>query len=191
MGPVPPRIVQWIASAQFSGITHHQIVQSIDQAKVSAMHKYRIFPIFLILFVSINVWSDVKSKKEIKSEAVAKAPHISTQQLSGYLSAQDDFVLLDVRTEEEYQAGHIQGAQWFPRGKLEYYIQELIKDPDSKIVLYCRTGGRSALATLTLKDMGYTNAVDLDGGFEEWVAEGNTFYNLHGENRVVSYQKME
>jgi len=155
------------------------------------MRKYGRFLIVLIMFFSLNVWSDVKSKQEIKNEAKAKAPHISTQQLSGYLSAEEDFVLLDVRTEEEYRAGHIQGAQWFPRGKLEYYIQERIKDPDSRIVLYCRTGGRSALATLTLKDMGYTNVVDLDGGFKEWVSEGNTFFNLHGENQVVSYQKME
>ena len=155
------------------------------------MRKYGRFLIVLMTFVNTSVWSDVKNKQDIKKEAIAKAPHVSTQQLSGYLSAEEDFVLLDVRTEEEYEAGHIKGAQWFPRGKLEYYIQELIKDPDSKIVLYCRTGGRSALATLTLQDMGYTNVVDLDGGFKEWVAEGNTFYNLHGENRVVSYQKME
>jgi hypothetical protein len=39
--------------------------------------------------------------------------------------------------------------------------------------------------------MGYAGVVDLDGGFREWVVEGNTFYNLDGENRVVSYQKME
>jgi len=155
------------------------------------MRKYGRFLIVLIVLVSINVRSDVKSKQEIKNKAIAEAPHITTQQLSDYLSSEEPFVLLDVRTEEEYQAGHIQGAQWFPRGKLEYYIQERIKDPDSKIVLYCRTGGRSALATLTLRDMGYTSVVDLDGGFKEWVAEGNTFYNLHGENRVVSYQKME
>jgi rhodanese-related sulfurtransferase len=155
------------------------------------MRRYGRFLIVLIVFVSTNGWSDVKSKQEIKSEAIAKAPHISTAQLSGYLSAEEDFVLLDVRTEEEYRAGHIQGAQWFPRGKLEYYIQERIEDPDSKIVLYCRTGGRSALAALTLKDMGYANVVDLDGGFKKWVAEGNSFYNLHGENRVVNYQKME
>ena len=155
------------------------------------MRKNGRFLIILIVFVSINGWSDLKSKQEIKSEAIANAPHISTQQLSNYLSAGENFVLLDVRTEEEYQAGHIQGAQWFPRGKLEYYIQERVKDPGSKIVLYCRTGGRSALATLTLKDMGYTHVVDLDGGFKEWVAEGNSFYNLHGESRVVSYQKAE
>lgn len=54
---------------------------------------------------------------------------------------------MDIRTEAEYLAGHIKGAKWFPRGRLEYYIQELINDSDSKVVLYWRTGGRSALAT--------------------------------------------
>lgn len=155
------------------------------------MRIYGSFLVILIASISINAWADVKSKQEISSAAKAKAPHISSQQLAGYLSENEDLVLLDIRTESEYEAGHIQGAQWFPRGKLEYYIQDLIKDPDSRIVLYCRTGGRSALATLTLKDMGYENVVDLDGGFREWVAAGNTFYNLHGEHRVVSYQKKE
>jgi len=139
----------------------------------------------------MNAWSDIKTKQEIGREAKSKAPHISSQQLSEYLSSTESFILLDIRTEAEYQAGHIQGAQWFARGRLEYYIQDLIKDPDSKIVLYCRTGGRSALATLTLQDMGYNNVVDLNGGFKEWISDGNTFYNLHGENRVVTYQKEE
>jgi len=97
----------------------------------------------------MNVWGDIKTKQEIGSAAKLKAPHRSSQQLSGYLSGDENFILLDVRTETEYQAGHIKGAQWFARGRLEYYIQELIKDPDAKIVLYCRTDGRSALAALT------------------------------------------
>jgi rhodanese-related sulfurtransferase len=149
------------------------------------------FLFILIAFTSMNAWSDVKSKQEISAEAKSKAPHISSQQLAEYLSEKEDIVLLDIRTEAEYEAGHIQGAQWFPRGKLEYYIQERVKDANSKIVLYCRTGGRSALATLTLKEMGYTDVVDLQGGFKEWVAGGNTFYNLHGEHQVVNFQKKE
>jgi len=149
------------------------------------------FLIVLVSLCSMNAWSDIKTKQEIGREAKSKAPHISSQQLSEYLSSTESFILLDIRTEAEYQAGHIQGAQWFARGRLEYYIQDLIKDPDSKIVLYCRTGGRSALATLTLQDMGYNNVVDLNGGFKEWISDGNTFYNLHGENRVVTYQKEE
>ena len=155
------------------------------------MRIFRIIIILLIALSSTNAWSEIRSKQEISSEAKSKAPHITSQQLSEYLSNDEEFILLDIRTEDEYQAGHIPGAQWFPRGKLEYYVQDLIKDPESRVVLYCRTGGRSALATLTMHDMGYINVVDLNGGFKEWVAEGNTFYNLHGENRVVTYQKKE
>ena len=147
--------------------------------------------ILLLSVASMNAWGEVKTKQEISSAAKSKAPHISSQQLSDVLSKEEPIVLLDVRTESEYDAGHIKGAQWFPRGKLEYYIQDLVKDPDARIVLYCRTGGRSALATLTLQDMGYTNVVDLDGGFKAWVTEGKTFYNLHGEIEVVNYQKEE
>jgi rhodanese-related sulfurtransferase len=126
--------------------------------------------IVLVALYSMNAWGDIKSKQEISQAAKSKAPHITSQQLSDYLSGNESFILLDIRTEAEYQAGHIQGAQWFARGRLEYYIQDFIKDPDTKIVLYCRTGGRSALGTLTLQDMGYTNVVDLNGGFKEWAS---------------------
>jgi len=161
---------------------------------LSTIHFYKTTSKALIVLLALygmNTWGDIKTKQEIGREAKSKAPHISSQQLSEYLSGDESFILLDIRTEAEYQAGHIQGAQWFARGRLEYYIQDLIKDPDSKIVLYCRTGGRSALATLTLQDMGYNNVVDLNGGFKEWVSDGNSIYNLHGEHKVVTYLKEE
>ena len=155
------------------------------------MHKHFKLLLILIALAGMNAWADVKSKEEISNEAKAKAPHISSQQLSGYLSGEENLVLLDIRTEDEYEAGHIQGAQWLPRGTLEYSIQELVQDSDARIILYCNSGGRSALATLTLQDIGYTNVVDLEGGFKAWVAEGNTFYNLHGELKVVNFKKQE
>jgi len=82
-------------------------------------------------------------------------------------------------------------AEWLPRGKIGYHIQELVKNPDAIMVLYCGTGGRSALAVITLKDMGYTNVVDLEGGFEAWVAEEHTFYNRYGELKLASDQAKE
>jgi rhodanese-related sulfurtransferase len=159
--------------------------------KVKAMRNFGRILIVLIALASTNAWSDIRSKQEIAEEAKAKAPHISAQELAGYLAAEKEFVLLDIRTEAEYEAGHIRGALWLPRGKLEYEIQDVAKNPDARIVLYCRTGGRSALATLTLLGMGYTDVADLDGGFEEWVTQGNTFYNQDGELKVVEYQKKE
>lgn len=147
--------------------------------------------IISIMLFNVSAWGEIKSKEEIGLEAKAKVTHISPEQLSEYISKKDDFILLDVRTEAEYQAGHIQGATWFPRGRIDFYIQELIKEPDAKIVLYCRTGGRSALASLTMKEIGYTNIVDLDGGFRNWVSHGNSFFNLHGENTIKTYLKKE
>lgn len=163
----------------------------ITSIRINVMSMYVKYLIILIALTSMSAWSDIKTKQEISREAKSKAPHISSQQLSKYLSIPDDLILLDIRTEAEYLAGHIQGARWFPRGRLEFYIQDLIKDSDSQIVLYCRSGGRSALATLTMKNMGYTNVVDLDGGFKKWIGQGNSFYNLHGESKVLSYQKKE
>ena len=147
--------------------------------------------VILLALASLNVLADVKSKEEISREAKAKASHISSQQLSDYLVKKENIVLLDIRTEDEYEAGHIQGAQWLPRGTLEYSIQDIVTDPAARIVLYCNSGGRSALATMTLGDMGYTNVVDLDGGFKAWVTEGNSFYNMHGELKVVNFKKSE
>jgi len=118
----------------------------------------------LLVSLSTNLLADIKSKQEIGAEAKSKAPHISVQQFAEELVGDKKFFLLDVRTEAEFEAGHIKGAEWLPRGKLEFQIQELVKNPDSRIVLYCGTGGRSALAVLTLKDMGYTNEVDIEGG---------------------------
>jgi len=154
--------------------------------EVAAMRLRGTLLVALLVSLITNVWGDVKSKKEISAEAKSKAPHISAQQLADYLAGGKEFVLLDVRTEAEFEAGHIKGAEWLPRGKLEFHIQELVKNPDATMVLYCGTGGRSALAVLTLKDMGYTNVVDLEGGFEGWVAADHTFYNRYGELKLVS-----
>ena len=155
------------------------------------MKYLRIVIMTLVLLTSANTWGDVKTKGEISREAKSNAPHISSQQLADYLSGDEKYILLDVRTESEFEAGHIQGAQWFARGRLEYYIQELIRDPDAKIILYCRTGGRSALATLTLLEMGYTDVVDLNGGFKRWIDDGYSIFNLHGESKIITYQKPE
>ena len=63
------------------------------------MRMYAKLFLILIVLTSVTAWGDVKSKQEISREAKSKAPHISSQQLSGYISGEADFVLLDVRTE--------------------------------------------------------------------------------------------
>jgi len=83
-------------------------------------------------------------------------------------------VLIDVREADEYSAGHIPGAVLIPRGMLEFKLSSTpeLNPRDLKIALYCKTGGRSALAALTLQEMGYLNVKSIAGGFDAWVNMG-------------------
>lgn len=83
-----------------------------------------------------------------------------------------DLTIIDVREPDEYEQGAIPGARLLPRGLLERDIASLVPDNDSPLVVYCSAGHRSALAAASLKDMGYSEASSLAGGFERWKSEG-------------------
>jgi rhodanese-related sulfurtransferase len=77
---------------------------------------------------------------------------------------------LDVRELLEYEAGHIPHARHISRGMLEFKIANHsdFRDKTASIVVYCKSGGRAALATETLQKLGYTNVQSMLGGFDEW-----------------------
>jgi rhodanese-related sulfurtransferase len=88
-----------------------------------------------------------------------------------------DTIIIDIREPVEYAKARIPGASFLPRGLLEFEIHGLIDkcnaDPgipnqDAEIVLYCGTGGRSALAAETLQHMGYRNVRSMSGGIVAW-----------------------
>ncbi len=83
--------------------------------------------------------------------------------------------VLDVREPAEFDAGKLAGAVNIPRGVLEFKIADHpgLADKNAAIVLYCKTGGRSALATLSLQQLGYNNVHSVRGGFEAWVNGGH------------------
>lgn len=84
-------------------------------------------------------------------------------------------LLLDVREADEYASGHIPGAIHMSRGMLEFKLSgnPALSARDLKIVLYCKTSGRAALASKALHEMGYLNVESIAGGFDAWVAAGN------------------
>ena len=88
-------------------------------------------------------------------------------------------VLIDIREAEELgQSGKIAGAVHSPRGLLEFYADESMPyhkpefDKSKRLILHCASGGRSALAVKTLKEMGYENVAHLDGGIKSWKDAG-------------------
>jgi rhodanese-related sulfurtransferase len=81
-------------------------------------------------------------------------------------------VLIDVREDKEWEAGHAAGAVHLGKGVIERDIEKEIPDKSKTLVLYCGGGFRSALAADALQKMGYTNAISLDGGWRGWNAAG-------------------
>ncbi|HYM50656.1 MAG TPA: molybdopterin-synthase adenylyltransferase MoeB [Candidatus Limnocylindrales bacterium] len=84
-------------------------------------------------------------------------------------------VLIDVREQDEVEQGIIPGAIHIPRGYLELRVEDRVPDRDAPIVAYCASGIRSALAAETLLQMGYTDVVNLKGGFGAWKEAGLEF----------------
>ena len=86
------------------------------------------------------------------------------------LIAEGNINIVDVREAEEYAAGHLDNATLLPRGVMEFKISgvESLTDKSGAILLYCRSGARSALAAQTLQDLGYNNVLSMAGGFEAW-----------------------
>ena len=87
---------------------------------------------------------------------------------------QEADVVIDVREADEYAAGHIPGALHASRGMLEFKLSASpeLSRRDLKVVLYCKTSGRAALAAASMKDMGYLNVTSIAGGFDAWIAAG-------------------
>lgn len=83
-------------------------------------------------------------------------------------------VLLDVREADEYAAGHLPGAIHVSRGMLEFKLGNSpeLSSRDLKIVLYCKSSGRAALAACALHDMGYLQVKSIAGGFDAWAGAG-------------------
>lgn len=81
-------------------------------------------------------------------------------------------VIIDVRTPEEFNSGHVQGALNIPVESSDFATQVAALDPTTTYAIYCRSGNRSAVATAQMGTMGYMHLYDLEGGFADLEAAG-------------------
>lgn len=105
-------------------------------------------------------------------DAKTRVPECTVDDVKKRLDAGDRFLLVDVREDREFVAGHILGAVHIGKGVIERDIEAKVPDPATPMVLYCGGGFRSALAAEALQKMGYTNVVSMDGGWREWNQKG-------------------
>jgi len=106
------------------------------------------------------------------NDAKTRVKECTVDDVKGRLAKGDKFILVDVREESEYAAGHAAGAVHLGKGVIERDIEAKVPDPTTPLVLYCGGGFRSALAADALQKMGYTNVISMDGGWRAWMQAG-------------------
>ncbi|AOU97168.1 sulfurtransferase [Acidihalobacter yilgarnensis] len=120
-----------------------------------------------------------KTLADFIADARARVTDISADELAERLEAGEDLVLIDTREPYEYAKAHIPDALLIPRGLIESAadphnarrVAALHEARDKTVVLYCDTGGRSALAADNLQLMGFSHVLNLSGGLKLWDAE--------------------
>lgn len=105
-----------------------------------------------------------EAKKRVKETTVADVKR--------RLDAGEKIVLVDVREESEWGRGHLPGAVHLGKGIIERDIEQGVPDTDTKLILYCGGGFRSALSADNLQKMGYSNVESMDGGWKGWLEAG-------------------
>lgn len=97
---------------------------------------------------------------------------ISPERLKDWMATNQPLTLIDVREDNEWQAGHATAALHISRGTLSGRIMAVVPDKTALIVLYCKGGARSAASAVVLQKMGYTNVFSLAGGFVKYQGAG-------------------
>lgn len=114
----------------------------------------------------------MKTAHDLVTAAKAATHEMSVQDAAQAIREAD--VLLDVREADEFAAGHLPGAIHASRGLLEFKLSASpeLSNRDLRVVLYCKTSGRAALAAQVMHEMGYHQVSSIAGGYDAWVAAG-------------------
>jgi rhodanese-related sulfurtransferase len=150
----------------------------------------RVFIFFAVMALSayFSLQARELSLEQVKQNvtnlyksAMEAQPSVAAKKFKKISEGDSEFVLLDVRSEAEFNAAHLPGALNVERGRLEWVVPNIIKKTDRTIYVYCQDGRRSGFAAERLIQMGYTNTINIADGFEGWVNAGYFVYNMHGE----------
>ncbi len=124
--------------------------------------------LYLTLATCVIIFVLVGCTKVTTSESISYQK-ITAEEAKKIIDS-ENVIILDVRTQEEYNEGHIKNAILLPDTEITSKAYEVLKDKDAKILVYCRSGRRSAQASKKLINMGYTNVYDF-GGIIDWKYE--------------------
>ena len=109
---------------------------------------------------------------KLVNDAKSRVQEIDIAGYQKMVAAHEPHLLVDTREDSEWAAGHVRGAVHLSKGIIERDIETKVPDKNTKLILYCGGGFRSALVADNLQQMGYTAAISLDGGWRALKASG-------------------
>jgi rhodanese-related sulfurtransferase len=137
-----------------------------------------LIALVLILGVFTNASAAEKTTDQLLEEARAAVKSTSVQEVKSALDRKDKMLLLDIRDMKEYIVDHIHGAENMSRAVglspriLEHHMKKIAPDKDARIIVYCEFETKAPLATKSLNEIGYSNAVFMKGGLKAWKDAG-------------------
>lgn len=126
-----------------------------------------LIPILVILFVVTGCAQPDKENNDVKTNTYDQ---ITQEEAKNLMDTEKDYIILDVRTQEEYKEEHIKGAICIPNETIDASVSNTLKEKDQLILVYCRSGNRSKQAADKLVNLGYSNIKEF-GGINTWTYE--------------------
>ena len=125
--------------------------------------------LIFMLIISLSLFGFCACGGENKTPT-PQYEQISPEKAKELMDTEKDYVILDARTQEEFNEGHIEGAIMIPEYEVSNRAEQELPDKDQLILVYCRSGRRSKIAAQALADLGYTNVKEF-GGIIDWPYE--------------------
>lgn len=132
------------------------------------MKKIILIIIILTLIIIGVVCIMNRKERNIENEVIIK--HVSMNDIVQIMEENENYIILDVRTQAEYNQGHIPNAICIPNETIDENVVNKLLDKNQMILVYCRSGNRSKQAAEKLKKLGYTNLIEF-GGIIDWKGE--------------------
>ena len=125
--------------------------------------------LIIMLVISLSLFGLCACGGESKTPT-PQYTQISAEKAKELMETEKDYIILDARTQEEFDEGHIDGAIMIPEYEVSARAEKELTDKDQLILVYCRSGRRSKIAAQALADLGYTNVKEF-GGIIDWPYE--------------------
>ena len=123
-----------------------------------------------LIFLLLAVMLLTACGQDKENDQGAVYMNITAEEAKSIMDSEKGYVILDVRTQEEYDEGHIPGAIVIPHEEIEEKAEDVLTDKDQLLLVYCRSGRRSKIAAEALVELGYTNIKEF-GGILDWPYE--------------------